>query len=53
MNRKSTFRFFSIAGLIGSFKIVGEKGWLYLIPFWIGIILISLFMDYVLKRWKL
>jgi len=34
MRKNSSFFFyFAIAGVIGSFSIVNENGWLYLIPF--------------------
>lgn len=48
---KSTLGYFSLAGIIGSFKIVSEKGWLYLIPFWITVFGISKIVDWVIKKW--
>jgi len=50
-NFKSTLGFFSIAGIIGSFKVVSEKGWLYLIPFWIAVFALSKFIDWIIKKW--
>ena len=50
-NFKSTFRYLSIAGIIGSFKVVSEKGWLYLIPFWIVFIVLSKTLDWIIKKW--
>ena len=52
-NFKSTFRYLSIAGIIGSFKVVSEKGWLYLIPFWIVIIVLYKTLDWIIKKWIL
>ena len=50
-NFKSTFGYLSIAGIIGSFKVVSEKGWLYLIPFWIVIIVLYKTLDWIIKKW--
>ena len=51
MKRKSSFNYFAIAGLIGSFNIVSEKGWLYLIPFWIIVFIISKLSDWIIRKW--
>ena len=48
---RSTLWYFSIAGIIGSFGVVKEKGWQYLIPFWIFIYLLSKVANWVLKKW--
>ena len=50
-NFKSTFGYFSIAGIIGSFKVVSETGWLYLIPFWIAVFTLSKLIDWIIKKW--
>jgi hypothetical protein len=49
MKKNSSFYFFAIAGLIGSFNVVSENGWLYLIPFWIIIIILSKIFDYIIN----
>lgn len=41
---------FLIAGVIGSFKVVDEKGWIWLIPFWIVILLLSRSADWIMKK---
>jgi hypothetical protein len=50
-NFKSTLGYLTIAGIIGSFKVVNEQGWLYLIPFWIAIIVLSKILDWIIKKW--
>jgi len=49
--KKSSFYYFALAGVIGSFSVVSDKGWLYLIPFWIGVVLISKLCDWLISRW--
>lgn len=51
MSKKSTFNYFAIAGIIGSFNIVNDKGWVYLIPFWIIIFIISKVADWIISKW--
>lgn len=53
MKKKSTLPYLAIAGIIGSFKVVTERGWLYLVPFWIAIVLIAKIMDWIIKKWGL
>jgi predicted nucleic-acid-binding Zn-ribbon protein len=50
-NFRSTLGYLTIAGLIGSFKVVSEKGWLYLIPFWIVVFVLSKITDWIIKKW--
>ena len=42
--------YFTIAGIIGSFKVVVEKGWLYLIPFWLAVFVLSKIADWLIKK---
>jgi hypothetical protein len=53
MKSKSTFKYLAIAGIIGSFHVVSDKGWLYLIPFWIIIFAIAKVLDWVIKKWNI
>ena len=48
---KSTIGYLSLAGIIGSFKVVSEKGWLYLLPFWIAVFGLSKIIDWIIKKW--
>jgi hypothetical protein len=50
-NFKSTFGYLAIAGIIGSFRVVSEKGWLYLLPFWILVFILSKVLDWFIKKW--
>jgi hypothetical protein len=50
-NFKSSFGILALAGVLGSLKVVNERGWLALIPFWILIYLISKIYDFVAKKW--
>lgn len=50
-NSPKTFGYFAIAGVIGSIRVVGEKGWLYLIPFWLAVFLTSKFSDWFINKW--
>ena len=45
-----TFGLLSIAGLIGSFQVVNENGWLYLFPFWIIIFIISKIFNWIIEK---
>ena len=45
----STFGYFALAGLIGSFKVVSEKGWFYLVPFWIIVFILSKLIDWFIN----
>ena len=45
MKRKSSFSYFALAGVIGSFTVVNESGWLMLIPFWVLVWVISKVFD--------
>ena len=47
---KSIFIIFAIAGIIGSFTVVNERGWLYLFPFWISVIILMKVIDWLLKK---
>jgi hypothetical protein len=49
VRKNSSFFYLAIAGVIGSFNVVNENGWLYLIPFWIIIFLLSKIVDYLMK----
>jgi hypothetical protein len=53
MKRKSTLNYFAIAGIIGSFHVVSDKGWVYLIPFWIIVFVIAKFCDWLIKKWNI
>lgn len=46
-----TFPYFAVAGIIGSFKVVSERSWLYLIPFWIIIFTLSKGVDWLMRKW--
>lgn len=50
MRKKSSFFYFAIAGIIGSFNVVSEGGWLLLIPFWIVIIIIVIIADWIINK---
>jgi len=47
-----TLPLFILAGIVGSFKVVSEKGWLYLIPFWIIIVILSKICDWAISKWN-
>ena len=53
MRRKSTFGYFAIAGVIGSFRVVSENGWLMLIPFWLIVFAGSKAIDWCIEKWDL
>tara|TARA_Y100000385_G_C12939933_1_gene570581 strand:- start:478 stop:702 length:225 start_codon:yes stop_codon:yes gene_type:complete len=50
MKNNKSFFYFAVAGVIGSFNVVSENGWLYLIPFWVVIFLLSKIVDYLLNK---
>lgn len=47
----STFGYFALAGLIGSFKIVSEKGWIYILPFFFIVFILSKLVDWIINSW--
>lgn len=48
----SVLGLFTLAGIAGSMKIVGEKGWIYLIPFWILVFSIAILMNWLINLGK-
>lgn len=53
MKKQSGFNYFALAGIIGSFRVVSNNGWLYLIPFWILIFVIAKLFDWLIKKWNI